>query len=98
MSVVGMLYNTQLMKYAGEDGVAAYGKYTDVKESLPNYIFMNFGENSASGFGLEPMQEFVQDIVDGNEFRTSAYDGLQASRIAAAVHQSAETGEIVTLD
>lgn len=25
MSVVGMLYNGQLMKYAGEDGVAAYG-------------------------------------------------------------------------
>ena len=25
MSVVGMLYNFQLMKYAGEDGVAAYG-------------------------------------------------------------------------
>ncbi len=25
MSVVGMLYNLQLMKYAGEDGVAAYG-------------------------------------------------------------------------
>ena len=25
MSVVGMLYNVQLMKYAGEDGVAAYG-------------------------------------------------------------------------
>ena len=25
MSVVGMLYNIQLMKYAGEDGVAAYG-------------------------------------------------------------------------
>lgn len=25
MSVIGMLYNVQLMKYAGEDGVAAYG-------------------------------------------------------------------------
>ena len=25
MSLVGMLYNTQLLKYAGEDGVAAYG-------------------------------------------------------------------------
>ena len=25
MSLVGMLYNLQLLKYAGEDGVAAYG-------------------------------------------------------------------------
>ena len=25
MSIVGMLYNVQLVKYAGEDGIAAYG-------------------------------------------------------------------------
>ena len=25
MSVVSMLYNVQLLKYAGEDGIAAYG-------------------------------------------------------------------------
>lgn len=35
MSVVGMLYNMQLMKYAGEDGVAAYGVLMYV-----NMIFM----------------------------------------------------------
>ncbi len=35
MSVVGMLYNLQLMKYAGSDGVAAYGVLMYV-----NYIFL----------------------------------------------------------
>lgn len=85
-------------KYFKNESYRGVKQYTDVKESLPNYIFMNFSENSASGFGLEPMQEFVQNIVEGKEFRTSAYDGLQASKIAAAVHKSAETGEIVTLD
>lgn len=35
MSVVGMLYNAQLMKYAGEDGVAAYGTIMYV-----NFIFL----------------------------------------------------------
>lgn len=35
MSLVGMLYNTQLMKYAGEDGVAAYGTIMYV-----NFIFL----------------------------------------------------------
>ena len=35
MSVVGMLYNAQLMKYAGEDGVAAYGTIMYV-----NFIFI----------------------------------------------------------
>ena len=36
MSLVGMLYNAQLMKYAGEDGVAAYGVLMYV-----NFIFIS---------------------------------------------------------
>ena len=36
MSVVGMLYNAQLMKFAGEDGVAAYGVLMYV-----NFIFIS---------------------------------------------------------
>ena len=35
MSVVGMLYNLQLLKYAGEDGIAAYGVIMYV-----NFVFM----------------------------------------------------------
>ena len=35
MSIVGMLYNVQLMKYAGENGVAAYGTIMYV-----NFIFI----------------------------------------------------------
>ena len=35
MSIVSMLYNSQLMKYAGEDGVAAYGTIMYV-----NFIFL----------------------------------------------------------
>ena len=36
MSLVGMLYNVQLMRYAGEDGVAAYGVIMYV-----NFVFMS---------------------------------------------------------
>lgn len=36
MSLVGMLYNLQLLKYAGEDGIAAYGVIMYV-----NFIFMS---------------------------------------------------------
>ena len=43
------------------------------------------------------MQEFISDIINEREFRTSAYDGLQATRIAQAVHESAETGKVVYL-
>ncbi len=84
-------------KYFKNESYRGVKQYTDVKESLPNYIFMNFTEKSASGFGLEPMQEFIFDIVNGNEFRTSIFDGLQATKIAEAVHRSAETGQIVKL-
>ena len=56
---------------------------------------MNFAEDKASGFGLEPMQEFVANIVQQKEFRTTAFDGLQATKIAFAVHESAETGKVI---
>ena len=36
MSIVGMLYNVQLLKYAGEDGVAAYGVLMYV-----SFVFMS---------------------------------------------------------
>ena len=84
-------------KYFKNESYRGVKSYSDKKQGIPNYIFMNFGENSASGFGLEPMQEFVADIVNGKEFRTTAFDGLQATKIAAAVHESAETGKVIFL-
>lgn len=51
MSLVGMLYNLQLMKYAGEDGIAAYGVIMYV-----NFIFLavfiGFSIGSAPIFGF----------------------------------------------
>lgn len=44
MSIVGMLYNTQLMKYAGENGVAAYGTIMYV-----NFIFVAIFVGYATG-------------------------------------------------
>lgn len=44
MSVIGMLYNAQLMKYAGEDGVAAYGTIMYV-----NFIFLAVFVGYATG-------------------------------------------------
>ena len=84
-------------KYFKNESYRGVKSYSDKKQGIPNYIFMNFDENSASGFGLEPMQEFIEDIVEGKEFRTTAFDGLQATKIAAAVHESAETGKVIYL-
>lgn len=84
-------------KYFKNESYRGVKTFTDKKQTIPNYIFMNFTEDKASGFGLEPMQEFVHDIVYGCEFRTSAFDGLQATHICEAVHKSVETGDVVYL-
>ncbi len=46
MSVVGMLYNTQLLHYAGEDGIAAYGVLMYVS-LIFNGVFIGFSVGSA---------------------------------------------------
>ena len=46
MSVVGMLYNVQLIKYAGEDGVAAYGVLMYVNFTFLS-VFIGYSVGSA---------------------------------------------------
>lgn len=62
MSVVAMLYNFQLMKYAGEDGVAAYGVIMYV-----NFIFLSvfFGYS----IGCAPIIGFNYGANNYNELR-----------------------------
>lgn len=51
MSLVGMLYNTQLMKYAGEDGVAAYGVLMYVNMIfLATFVGYSVGTAPIAGF------------------------------------------------
>lgn len=51
MSIVGMLYNTQLMKYAGEDGVAAYGVLMYVNMIfLATFVGYSVGTAPIAGF------------------------------------------------
>lgn len=82
-------------QYFKNESYRGVKSFSDKKQGIPNYLFMNFAEDKASGFGLEPMQEFVANIVQQKEFRTTAFDGLQATKIAFAVHESAETGKVI---
>ena len=50
MSIVSMLYNTQLMKYAGEDGVAAYGVLMYVS-MIFTAIFIGYAVGTAPVIG-----------------------------------------------
>lgn len=60
MSIVNMLYNAQLMKYAGENGVAAYGVLMYV-----NMIFL------AAFIGYSVVQRLLQDIISAPIIMTS---------------------------
>ncbi len=51
MSVVSMLYNAQLMKYAGEDGVAAYGVLMYVS-MIFMAVFIGYGVGTAPIFSF----------------------------------------------
>lgn len=84
-------------KYFKNESYRGVKTYTSKKQSIPNYIFMNFHEHMASGFGLAPMQEFICDIIHNRPFRTSVMDGLKATQICEAIHASAETGKIIYL-
>lgn len=70
--------------------------YDQKKESLPNYIFMDFEDNS--GFGLEPMQDFVRFLKDGTPVRSTLEDGVRATCVAQAIHDSVELGTAVIVE
>lgn len=63
MSLVGMLYNVQLMKYAGEDGVAAYG--------VLMYVSMIFvGAFIGYSIGTAPVAGYHYGAQDHGELKS----------------------------
>ena len=63
MNLVGMLYNAQLMKYAGEDGVAAYGVMMYV-----NFVFA--AAFIGYSIGTAPVFGFHDGARNGGELRS----------------------------
>ena len=62
MSVVGLLYNIQLMKYAGEDGVAAYG--------VMMYVSMIFAAAFIGySIGVSPIISYHDGARNRNELK-----------------------------
>lgn len=63
MSVVGLLYNVQLLRYAGEDGVAAYGILMYIS-FLFNAIFIGFS------IGTAPVISYHYGAKNENELKS----------------------------
>ncbi len=69
MSLVGMLYNFQLMKYAGEDGVAAYGVLMYV-----NMIFLAIFIGYS--VGISPVVSFHYGAQNHDELKNLRKKGI----------------------
>jgi predicted dehydrogenase len=66
---------------------------TPERAKTPNSYFITYRDNVASGFGIDPINDFIRAVKTGTPYAATAYDGLQASRICEAVHRSLESGK-----
>lgn len=64
----------------------------------PNSYFMQELNGRPFGFGIEPINDFVRCLRNGTPFVADAKDGLEAEKIAEAVHKSVESGSRVTIE
>lgn len=67
------------------------------KCKTPNYCFMQMFEGRPVGFGYDPIHDFVRCLQNDLPFIADAKDGLEAEKIAEAVHKSVETKSIVKI-
>lgn len=66
------------------------------KTHTPNVFFFNDFNNRVVGFGADPINSFIDSLIDGSDFVADVYDGLQAAKVTEGIHQSLMTGERVT--
>lgn len=70
---------------------------TPDKTLTPNSYFINYRNGVASGFGIDPINDFVRAVRNKAPYPVTAMDGLAVSRICEAVHQSLESQKPVSL-
>ncbi|MCX9039237.1 Gfo/Idh/MocA family oxidoreductase [Citrobacter portucalensis] len=70
---------------------------TPGKTLTPNSYFIKYRNGVASGFGIDPINDFVHAVRTRSPYPVTAGDGLAVSRICEAVHRSLESGQPVSL-
>lgn len=71
--------------------------YNTSKGHTPNSYFIINNNGRPYGFGIEPINDFVDCLINNKPFVADDKDGLEALRIAEAVHLSLEKGEAVNI-
>lgn len=68
------------------------------KTHTPNVFFFNDFNGKVFGFGADPINSFVDSLINDTEFVADGFDGLQATRITEAIHKSLEEGKAIKLN
>ena len=71
--------------------------FNQQKQRTPNSYFILNNNGRPSGFGIEPINDFIYCLQNDLPFIADGNDGLQAELIAEAVHESLETGKKVKI-
>lgn len=72
--------------------------FDENKLSTPNICFMQRFNGRVIGFGFDPLNDFVDCILNDKPFVAGLKDGLEAELIAEAVHKSADTHQVVKIE
>ena len=72
--------------------------FDDQKQYTPNICFIQNHNGRAIGFGIDPLNDFVDCILHDKPFVANLNDGLEAELIAEAVHKSADTRQVVKIE
>lgn len=75
-------------------GVECFG---EDKLHTPNVFFFNDFHGKVIGFGADPINFFIDNLITGKEFVADVYDGLQAAKITEAIHKSLESNKRVQI-
>lgn len=67
------------------------------KTYTPNVFFFNDFNGKVVGFGADPINSFVDSLINKSDFVADGFDGLQATKITAAIHKSLEEGVSVKI-
>jgi len=68
------------------------------KQSTPNVYFFNEFNGKIFGFGADPINSFIDCIINKKDFVACAIDGLEAAKITEAIHLSVETKTPVKIE
>lgn len=74
-----------------------YEVFSERSASTPNYNFINYSNGIATGYGIAPIHDFIQYVINDKPFLATAYDGLQSAIICDAAHRSLSTGKSIKL-